>query len=81
MAATSRTVSLQPTTSARWTGSTGTRLAIFGPSYGSYLALCAAVEDAGERFRCAVCKYGECDLLVVLDAGRPLGRPLVRART
>ena len=45
------------------------RLAIFGPSYGSYLALCAAVEDAGERFRCAVCKYGEADLLVSWTQG------------
>ena len=39
------------------------RLAIFGASYGSYMALCAAVLDAGDRFRCAVCKYGDCDLL------------------
>jgi len=45
------------------------RLAIFGPSYGSYMALCAAVEDAGERFRCAVCKYGEADLLVSWTQG------------
>ena len=47
----------------------GDRLAIFGPSYGSYMALCAAVEDAGERFRCAVCKYGEADLLVSWTQG------------
>ena len=50
-------------------GVDGERLAIFGPSYGSYLALCAAVEDAGERFRCAVCKYGEADLLVSWTQG------------
>jgi dipeptidyl aminopeptidase/acylaminoacyl peptidase len=47
----------------------GAKLAIFGASYGSYLALGAAVEDAGERFRCAVCKYGDCDLLTTWSQG------------
>ena len=47
----------------------GGKLGIFGASYGSYLALCAAVEDAGERFRCAVCKYGDCDLLTSWSQG------------
>jgi dipeptidyl aminopeptidase/acylaminoacyl peptidase len=47
----------------------GGRLAIFGASYGSYLALGSAVEDAGERFRCAVCKYGDCDLLTTWSQG------------
>jgi dipeptidyl aminopeptidase/acylaminoacyl peptidase len=47
----------------------GARLAIFGASYGSYLSLCAAVEDAGERYRCAVCKYGDCDLLTTWTQG------------
>jgi dipeptidyl aminopeptidase/acylaminoacyl peptidase len=47
----------------------GDRLAIFGPSYGSYMALCSAVEDAGERFRCAVCKYGDCDLVTTWAQG------------
>jgi dipeptidyl aminopeptidase/acylaminoacyl peptidase len=47
----------------------GDRLAIFGASYGSYMSLCAAVEDAGERFRCAVCKYGDCDLLTTWTQG------------
>jgi len=45
------------------------RLGIFGASYGSYMSLCAAVEDAGERFRCAVCKYGDCDLLTTWTQG------------
>jgi dipeptidyl aminopeptidase/acylaminoacyl peptidase len=45
------------------------KLAIFGASYGSYLALGSAVEDAGERFRCAVCKYGDCDLLTTWSQG------------
>jgi dipeptidyl aminopeptidase/acylaminoacyl peptidase len=47
----------------------GARLAIFGASYGSYMSLCAAVEDAGERYRCAVCKYGDCDLLTTWTQG------------
>jgi dipeptidyl aminopeptidase/acylaminoacyl peptidase len=47
----------------------GDKLGIFGASYGSYMALCAAVEDAGERFRCAVCKYGDCDLLTTWTQG------------
>jgi dipeptidyl aminopeptidase/acylaminoacyl peptidase len=47
----------------------GTKLAVFGASYGSYLALGSAVEDAGERFRCAVCKYGDCDLLTTWSQG------------
>ncbi len=47
----------------------GERLAIFGASYGSYMSLCAAVEDAGERFRCAVCKYGDCDLMTTWTQG------------
>ena len=47
----------------------GERLAIFGASYGSYMALCAVVEDAGERFRSAVCKYGDCDLLTTWAQG------------
>ena len=47
----------------------GDKLGIFGASYGSYMALCAAVEDAGDRFRCAVCKYGDCDLLTTWSQG------------
>lgn len=47
----------------------GNRLAIFGASYGSYLSLCSAVEDAGARFRCAVCKYGDCDLMTTWTQG------------
>jgi dipeptidyl aminopeptidase/acylaminoacyl peptidase len=39
------------------------RIAIFGASYGSYLALCAVVDDPQHRFRCAVTKYGDCDIL------------------
>ncbi|HEY7732970.1 MAG TPA: prolyl oligopeptidase family serine peptidase [Gaiellaceae bacterium] len=41
----------------------GDRLAILGASYGSYLALCAVADDPEHRFRAAVCKYGEANLL------------------
>lgn len=41
----------------------GERLAIFGGSYGSYMALTSVVEDTGHRFRCAATKYGDCDIL------------------
>jgi dipeptidyl aminopeptidase/acylaminoacyl peptidase len=51
----------------------GRRLAIVGASYGSYLALGSAVEDAGERFRCAVCTYGDCDLLTTWAQGDRAG--------
>ena len=40
----------------------GDRLAIFGASYGSYMALAAVTDDPERRFRCAVCKYGDCDI-------------------
>jgi dipeptidyl aminopeptidase/acylaminoacyl peptidase len=41
----------------------GERVAIFGGSYGSYLALCSVVDDPQHRYRCAVAKYGDCDIL------------------
>ncbi|MEO5634292.1 S9 family peptidase [Gaiella sp.] len=41
----------------------GDRLGIFGSSYGSYLALLAVTDDPDHRFRCAICKYGDCDAL------------------
>ena len=51
----------------------GGRLAVLGASYGSYMALCSVVEDAGERFRAAVCKYGDCDLLTSWSQGDRVG--------
>jgi dipeptidyl aminopeptidase/acylaminoacyl peptidase len=45
------------------------RIAIFGASYGSYLALCAVTDDDQGRFRCAVCKYGDCNLLTTWAQG------------
>ena len=62
----------------------GGRLAIFGGSYGSYMALCAAVDDDEGRFRGAVAKYGDCDILTswaqgdregVQDLERMMGHP------
>jgi dipeptidyl aminopeptidase/acylaminoacyl peptidase len=41
----------------------GERLAIFGASYGSYLALCSVADDPEHRYRAAICKYGEANLL------------------
>jgi dipeptidyl aminopeptidase/acylaminoacyl peptidase len=62
----------------------GDRLAIFGASYGSYMALAAVTDDPEHRFRCAVCKYGDCDILTswsqgdregVQDLERMMGHP------
>jgi dipeptidyl aminopeptidase/acylaminoacyl peptidase len=41
----------------------GRRLGVFGASYGSYMALLSATDDPEHRFRCAVAKYGDCDIL------------------
>lgn len=62
----------------------GDRLAIVGSSYGSYLALLAAADDAEHRFRCAVCTFGDCDTMTswaqgdregVQDLERMMGHP------
>jgi len=39
------------------------RVAVFGPSYGAYVTLCAVTDDARHRFVCGAMKYGDCDLL------------------
>ena len=49
------------------------RLAIFGASYGSYLALLSVTDDPEYRFRCAVCKYGDCDALTTWAQGDRAG--------
>jgi dipeptidyl aminopeptidase/acylaminoacyl peptidase len=41
----------------------GDRLGIFGASYGSYMALLAVTDDPEHRFRCAVAKYGDSDMV------------------
>jgi dipeptidyl aminopeptidase/acylaminoacyl peptidase len=62
----------------------GDRLGIFGSSYGSYMALLAVTDDPEHRFRCAVAKYGDCDILTswaqgdregVQDMGRMMAHP------
>ena len=63
----------------------GERLGIFGASYGSYMALLAVTDDPEHRFRCAVPKYGDCDILTswaqgdregVQDMGRMMAPPV-----
>jgi dipeptidyl aminopeptidase/acylaminoacyl peptidase len=62
----------------------GERLGIFGASYGSYMALLAVTDDPDHRYRCAVAKYGDCDIVTswaqgdregVLDLERMMGPP------
>ncbi|HEX7299658.1 MAG TPA: S9 family peptidase [Solirubrobacteraceae bacterium] len=64
----------------------GDRLAIVGGSYGSYMALLCVTDDPERRFRCAVTKYGDCDLVTswsqgdregVQDLERMMGPPSV----
>ena len=40
----------------------GSRLGVFGASYGSYMALLSVTDDPEHRFRLGVCKYGDCDI-------------------
>jgi dipeptidyl aminopeptidase/acylaminoacyl peptidase len=51
----------------------GDRLAIFGASYGSYLALLSVTDDPEHRFRCAVAKYGDSDIVTSWAQGDRLG--------
>jgi dipeptidyl aminopeptidase/acylaminoacyl peptidase len=62
----------------------GERLGIFGASYGSYMALLSVTDDPEHRFRCAVPKYGDCDIATswaqgdregVQDLERMMGTP------
>lgn len=39
------------------------RIAIFGASYGSYMAVAALAGDPQYRFACGVAKYGDCNIL------------------
>ena len=47
----------------------GERLAVFGGSWGSFIALLAVTDDPEHRFRCAVCAYGDCDLFTSWSQG------------
>lgn len=60
------------------------RIAIFGASYGSYMALTSLTDDPKHRFACGVAKYGDCDILTswaqsdrvgVEDLERMMGHP------
>jgi dipeptidyl aminopeptidase/acylaminoacyl peptidase len=62
----------------------GERLGIFGASYGSYMALLSVTDDPEYRYRCAVAKYGDCDITTswaqgdregVQDLDRMMGTP------
>ena len=50
------------------------RLAIFGASYGSYLALAALALDPQHRFACGVAKYGDSDIATSWAEGDRVGR-------
>ncbi len=52
----------------------GSRIAIFGASYGSYMALHSVVDDGEHRYACAVSKYGDCDILTSWAQGDLVGR-------
>ena len=47
----------------------GERLAVFGASWGSFLALLCVTDDSEQRFRCAVCKYGDSNPLTSWSQG------------
>lgn len=50
------------------------RIAIFGASYGSYMALASLVRDEQDRYACGVAKYGDCDILTSWAQGDRVGR-------
>ena len=47
----------------------GSRLAIFGASWGSFISVLAVTDDPEHRFRCAVCKYGDSNFLTSWSQG------------
>jgi dipeptidyl aminopeptidase/acylaminoacyl peptidase len=51
----------------------GERLAIFGGSYGSYMATLAVTDDPEHRYRCAVAMYGDVDIVTSWALGDRLG--------
>ena len=52
----------------------GSRLAIFGASYGSYMALASLARDPEHRFVCGVAKYGDSDIATSWAQGDRGGR-------
>ena len=51
----------------------GDRLAIFGASYGSYLALTSLTDDPSHRFACGIAKSGDSDILTSWAQGDRVG--------
>lgn len=49
------------------------RVAIFGASYGSYLAVASLARDPQHRYACGVAKYGDCDILTSWAQGDQVG--------
>jgi dipeptidyl aminopeptidase/acylaminoacyl peptidase len=47
----------------------GERLGVFGASWGSFISLLSVTDDPEHRFRCAVCKYGDCDMFTSWSQG------------
>lgn len=52
----------------------GSRIAIFGASYGSYLALCCLTRDPRHRYACGVLKYGDSEITTSWAQGDRGGR-------
>jgi dipeptidyl aminopeptidase/acylaminoacyl peptidase len=50
------------------------RVAIFGPSYGSYLALASLTNDPDHRYACAIAKYGDSEIATSWATGDRGGR-------
>lgn len=50
------------------------RIAIFGASYGSYMATCSLAYDPDYRFACGVAKYGDCNIVSSWSQGDQIGR-------
>ena len=51
----------------------GERIAIYGASYGSYMAVSALVSDPRHRFACGVAEYGDRDILTSWAQGDRVG--------
>ena len=49
------------------------RIAIFGASYGSYMAVAALARDPQHRYACGIAKYGDCDILTSWAQGDQVG--------
>ena len=70
---TPRIVSPHTITSAGLDWVDAARIAIFGASYGSYMAVAALARDPQHRFACGVAKYGDCDILTSWAQGDQVG--------